>query len=140
MVEETMKTRLNEVLEGAVLAKVAAEMDVTPQAVNNWKTKGFITAENGFLLAKLTGYNPEWLLTGIGPKRLTGKNNHSNLEVKRLAEIMEAIQRTEKHNKIELSTLQRANFINEMYCDQRLKSQPDFLRRTAEIINLAQRR
>jgi phage repressor protein C with HTH and peptisase S24 domain len=139
MVDEAMKKRLIEVLEGTVLAKVADEMGVSPQAVNGWKTKGFITAPNGFKLARLRGFNPEWLLTGIGPKKLPTKKAGA-LDVKRLSEILDAISREEKKVRIELSNLQRASYLNEMYCDQRLNSQPDFIRRTAEIIQLTQRR
>jgi hypothetical protein len=139
MVDEAMKLRLVEVLEGAVLAQIAGEMGVSPQAVNGWKTRGFITAENGFKLAKLRGYNPEWLLTGMGVKKLPTKKP-GVLDIKRIAEIMDAISREEKKVRIELSNVQRASYLNEMYCDLRLKSQPDFIKRTAEIIQLTQRR
>jgi hypothetical protein len=139
MVDKAMIERLTKVLDGAVLAKVAQDMDVSPQAVNNWKTKGFITADNGFRLARLRGYNPEWLLTGFGPEKIPTKKA-GILDVRRMSEILDAINREEKKVRIELSNLQRASYLNEMYCDQRLKSQPDFIRRTAEIIQLTQRR
>jgi hypothetical protein len=139
MVDEAMKKRLIEVLNGAVLSQVADEMGVSPQAVNGWKTKGFITAGNGFRLAALRGFNPEWLLTGLGPKKYPAKKA-GTLDVRRLAEILDAIEREEKKAHIEISNLQRASYLNEMYCDLRLKSQPDFTRRTAEIIQLTQRR
>lgn len=139
MVDEAMKKRLAKILEGAVLSKIAVDMEVTPQAVNNWKNKGFITTENGFKLARLRGYNPEWLLTGFGPEKSPGRKVE-NLDIKRISEILDAISREEKKARIELSPIQRAGYINELYCDQRLRSQPDILKRTAEIIQLTQRR
>lgn len=139
MVDEAMKKRLTKVLEGTVLAKIASDMDVSPQAVNNWKNKGFITTANGFKLARLRGVNPEWLLTGFGPEKAPGRKAGS-LDVKRIAEILDAISREEMKARIELSPIQRAGYLNELYCDTRLKGQPDFTRRTAEIIQLTQRR
>lgn len=139
MVDEAMKKRLTKVLEGAVLSKLADDLGVSPQAINNWKNRGQIGTDNGFKLARLRGYNPEWLLIGLGPEKMPSKKAGA-LDVKRIAEILDAIAQEEKKVRIELSPLQRASYINEMYCDQRLKSQPDFSRRTAEIIQLTQRR
>lgn len=139
MVDKAMKERLTKVLEGTVLAKVANDLEVSPQAVNNWKNRGMISAENGFKLAKLRGVNPEWLLTGFGPEIIPSRKP-GLLDVRRMAEILDAINREEKKVRIELSNIQRASYLNEMYCDQRLKSQPDFIKRTAEIIQLTQRR
>lgn len=139
MVDKAMKERLTKVLEDTVLAKVANDMEVSPQAVNNWKNRGMISAQNGFKLAKLRGVNPEWLLTGLGPERLPTKKL-GILDVRRISEILDAIEREEKKAVIELSNVQRASYLNEMYCDTRLKSQPDFIKRTAEIIQLTQRR
>lgn len=136
MVDEAMKKRLIEVLQGANLAQLAIEMDVSPQAVDNWKRRGKITKENAFTLARLRGYNPEWLVTGLG-KKLSTKESRDSLNVSRLRDVMDAINHFEKMRRIEFSSLMRAKWINEIYCDLALKTKADFMRRTSEIIELA---
>jgi plasmid maintenance system antidote protein VapI len=136
MVDEAMKKRLIEVLAGANLAQLADEMDVSPQAINNWKNRGKITKDNAFTLARLRGFNPEWLITGFG-KKTGAKESRDQLNIARLRDVMDAIEYHEKHRRIELSSLMRAKWINEIYCDLALKTKADFLRRTAEIIELS---
>lgn len=136
MVDEAMKKRLKEVLEGANLAQLARDMDVRPQAVDNWKNRGKITKENAFKLAMLRGFNPEWLITGFG-KKMPDKDSAIVLNITRLRDVMDAIDHHERLKRIELSNLTRAKWINEIYGDMALKTKAEFMRRTAEIFDLA---
>lgn len=142
MVDDEMKKRIIKVLNDAVahgmpLAQIAEKVGVSPQAINNWKARGLISADNAFRLARLRGYNPEWLLTGMGAEKV--KVKRSALDVKRLAETIDAIAVLEKKLKADFSNLQRARFINEVYSDNRLQG-TEIYSRMAEIIELAQHR
>ena len=136
MVDEAMKQRLIEVLAGANLAQLARDMNVSPQAVDNWKKRGKITKDNAFDLAKLQGFNPEWLITGFGKKK-AAKESSEVLNVMRLRDVMDAVSHHEKLRRIDLSSMTRAKWISEIYGDIALKNKADFMRRTAEIIELS---
>jgi hypothetical protein len=135
MVDEAMKNRLAEVLDGANLTQLAEDMGVSTQAVFKWKTEGKIKKENAVALAQRMGYSSEWLITGLGKKK-AGKEPDVALNVTRLRDIMDAIHHHEKLKRIELSSLTKAKWINEIYCDLALKTKTDIMRRTAEIVDL----
>lgn len=73
-IDKKMVERINEVLGDANQAKIAEELGVTPQAITKWKKNGKISKNNAIGLAKVRGYNPEWLISGEGAK-FTKKSN-----------------------------------------------------------------
>jgi len=68
MTTETIQERISIAIESSRLSKaeVSRRLQTTPQAVNGWIKTGTIKKSTLVQLAKLTGFNSEWIATGEG--------------------------------------------------------------------------
>lgn len=88
----TLSERIIEAMEksGVSVKQVADACGISYQAVRKWRIKETQSLDGKHLvaLAKLTGYECEWLMTGTGPKhRLYAKNQPQSLALQAMEKL-----------------------------------------------------
>jgi hypothetical protein len=83
----TLSERIIEAMDtsGVSVRQVATACDMSYQGVRKWRTMETQSLDGKHLIAlgRLTGFEPEWLMTGAGPKhRMYAKNECQTLTLK----------------------------------------------------------
>lgn len=137
MVDEAMKIRIAKVLKGANQREIANKIGVSAQAVTKWKKSGTISKENATSLAKLRGFNPDWLISGQEPEKLTQSQRPTIEDPVFLAKIMNELDVCLAKKHVELPAIKKARIIRVAYNDH--ISEADTITQTqlsAKIIDL----
>lgn len=74
---ETIAERIQYVLEQSKISKaeIARRCEVSSQAVTGWIKTGRISKKCMYILSKSTGFNSDWISTGMGPERAAASSN-----------------------------------------------------------------
>ena len=75
---DSFRYRLKEAIEESPPSQteIANYCDVTVQSVGGWKRTGQISKDNLRKLSEITGYRYVWLRDGIGPKKITSREEN----------------------------------------------------------------